>query len=67
MSSTHPSQIQKSAVTTKAGCQGDPLYLSIKGTPYEGILVTSRISNASGVGTLACELEKQDKNKSHST
>lgn len=32
----HPlSQIQKSAVTTKTGCQGDPLYLSIKGTSCE--------------------------------
>lgn len=32
----HPlSQIQRSAVTTKTGCQGDPLYLSIKGTPCE--------------------------------
>lgn len=32
----HPlSQIQKSALTTKTGCQGDPLYLSIKGTPCE--------------------------------
>ncbi len=32
----HPqSQTQKSAVTTETGCQGDPLYLSIIGTPCE--------------------------------
>ena len=35
-SKVHPlSQIWRIAVTTKNGCQGDPLYLSIKGTLCE--------------------------------
>lgn len=31
--SSHRTRRRKSAVTAEAGCQGDPLYLSIKGTP----------------------------------
>lgn len=51
----HPlSQIQTSAVTTKTGCQGDPLCLSIKDVRARNTL-TSRASNAPRVGTLASE------------
>lgn len=56
----HPlSQKQKSAVTTKAGCQGDPLYLSIKGTPCEDY---SDLKNKQRIrsGTLASKWAKQE-------
>lgn len=56
----HPlSQEQKSAVTTKAGCQGDPLYLSIKGTPCEDY---SDLKNKQRIrsGTLASKWAKQE-------
>lgn len=60
----HPlSQIEKSAVTTKTGCQGDPLYLSIKGTPCEDYSDLEKISNASAVGTLASKWAKQESPK----
>lgn len=55
----HPlSKIQKSAVTTKTGCQGDSLYLSIKGTPCEDHSDLQKISNASAVGSLASKWTK---------
>lgn len=50
----HPlSQIQRSAVTTKTGCQGDPLCLLIEGTPCEDYSDLDDEQCASAVGTLA--------------
>lgn len=63
----HPlSQKQKSAVTTKAGCQGDPLYLSIKGTPCEDY---SDLENKQRIrsGTLASKWAKQESQQSRKT
>ena len=65
----HPlSQIQKSAVTTKTGCQGDPLYLSIKGTPWEdGADLENKQRIRSGNAGIRAGEKKQHKIKSHST
>lgn len=63
----HPlSKIQKRAVTTKTGCQGDSLYLSIKGTPCEDHSDLEKISNASAVGSLESKWTKHStKQKNH--